>query len=108
MVSRNRKIIWVCPRNTVGESVYDTIIGELKSFGFDNISVELFLTNQVEKSTHNSTGFESDIIVTNVDNYLVPTFDSRYNNTCPFSYKADPTTQTTGKQELRYGIFDSS
>lgn len=72
-----KKLIWVCPRNTVAESVYKSILIELKNLGYDKqINVELFLTNEVKKSDHYTTGFESDIIVTNIDNYLAPTIDS--------------------------------
>jgi CRISPR-associated endonuclease Cas3-HD len=70
----NKKLIWVCPRNSVAYSVYDSVCNELKATGNDNISVELFLTNEVKKTTHNNlTGFDSDIIVTNIDNFLSPT-----------------------------------
>jgi CRISPR-associated endonuclease Cas3-HD len=67
----NKKIIWVCPRNTVAESVYDTILKELKMFNIEEISVELYLTGEVKKQQNsNYNGFFSDIIVTNIDNFL--------------------------------------
>lgn len=75
----NKKLIWVCPRNIVAESVYNSIIEELKNFKNDTISVELFLSGEVKNKNHsNETGdFSSDIIVTNIDNYLSPSVDNR-------------------------------
>lgn len=69
-LKNNKKIIWVCPRNMVAESVYDSIIKELKNLNI-NLSVELFITGEIIKSNiENKEGFNSDIIITNIDNYL--------------------------------------
>lgn len=69
-IKSDKKLIWVCPRNTVAYGVYDSILIELEKFGINN-SVELYLTGEVKKSNWNNTnGFESNIIVTNIDNYL--------------------------------------
>jgi hypothetical protein len=56
----------------VAMSVYDSIIKEFNTMDIKDISVELFLTNEVKESTHTTNGFESDIIITNIDNYLKP------------------------------------
>jgi len=72
----NKKLIWVCPRNSIANSVYDRILDELNTLGIYNIGVELYLSGDVEKSNCNSTGFNSDIIVTNIDNYLKPMIDN--------------------------------
>lgn len=83
----NKKLIWVCPRNFVAESVYISILKEMEKFGF-NASIELYLSSEVKKSNINSTGFESDIIVTNIDNYLKATYNNSFSdklyliNTC--------------------------
>jgi len=65
------QIYWVCPRNSVAETVYDNILEELKSFNVD-VSVELFLTSERKKSTHNNKVLTSNIVVTNIDNLLSP------------------------------------
>jgi len=71
-----RKIIWVCPRNVVSESVYDSILNELSALGFNDITIELFLTGKTEKRNHNTDKeFVSDIIVTNIDNFEKPTIE---------------------------------
>jgi len=71
------KLIWVCPKNNVAENVYNTIIRELSNAGVTNVSVELFLGGETKK--HNSNfveEFSSDIIITNIDNFLRPTVDN--------------------------------
>lgn len=69
----NRKLIWVCPRNAVAHSVYYSIIRELKNAGLDT-SVELYYAGKQQESNSNvGINFISDIIVTNVDNFLKPT-----------------------------------
>jgi CRISPR-associated endonuclease/helicase Cas3 len=81
-LSRNKRLIWVCPRNDVAQSVYKSILEELN--GFENglsVSVELYLTgNVIEKTHENQLGFDSDIIVTNIDNFLNPSVDNRYSH----------------------------
>jgi CRISPR-associated endonuclease/helicase Cas3 len=75
-ITRNKRVIWVCPTNVIAQSVYKTINEESKLFGDNNISVELFYSSEVKKSTHNSKGFDSNIIVTNIDNYLTPSINN--------------------------------
>ncbi len=68
-----KKGIYVLPTNTMSEQLYISICNELKnSNNLKNVSVELFLTGEVQES-HNKTDdqpFTSDIIVTNIDNFL--------------------------------------
>jgi CRISPR-associated endonuclease/helicase Cas3 len=79
---RDKRLIWVCPRNDVAQSVYQAILNELK--GFNNgssISMELYLTGEVIERTHDNHGeFDSDIIVTNIDNFLNPSVDNRFSH----------------------------
>jgi len=81
-IKNNKKIIWVCPRNMVAESAYSSIINELESLNL-NLSVELYLTGEVKKSNNSSNGFESDIIITNIDSFL---FTSTNNNKLNYLY----------------------
>lgn len=75
----NKKLIWVCPRNMVAESVYKSIKEELNAFGFNFITTELYLGGEVKESNSpSSDDFSSDIIVTNIDNYLSPSVDNRH------------------------------
>lgn len=72
-LSSDKKLIWVCPRNDIARSIYSLIIKELRGFGSNNISVELYLAGETEvKNFHSNGNFSSDIIVTNLDNYLTP------------------------------------
>lgn len=72
--SSNKKLIWVCPRNIIADSLYDSILKELDVLGLNNVSVELFLTGEKKKcNVEIDTEFSSDIIVTNIDNFLTPT-----------------------------------
>lgn len=74
-----KKLIWVCPRNMVAESVYKSILEELEKFSVNNITVELFLGGKTKKKNHNGTDeFSSDIIITNIDNFLAPSVDNKY------------------------------
>lgn len=73
----NKKIIWVCPRNEIAYSVYYSILDEFKTFGIDG-KIELYLTGEVVESNSNSIGFDSDIIITNIDNYLSPTINNNH------------------------------
>jgi len=76
-IKNNRKLIWVCPRNEVAGAVYRNILNDLKLLGVENISVELFLTSRRKKCTDSDVEiFSSDIVVTNIDNYLFPTTKS--------------------------------
>ena len=73
----NRKLIWVCPHNIVAESVYKSILSELVNFGI-KLSVELYLAGEVEECNTPGNNFSSDIIVTNIDNYLAPSVNNKY------------------------------
>lgn len=72
------KLYWVCPRNAVANSVYYSILQELKSLNV-NISVELFLTGE-RKESFNATSevCSSRIIVTNFDNIFNPFYKNNY------------------------------
>lgn len=78
-ITKNKeKTIWVCPRNTVAYSVYHSIIETFKNFKIEGISVELYLTGKIQESNVNdSKDFTSDIIITNIDNFLTPSIDNR-------------------------------
>lgn len=68
LYTNNRKTYWICPRNTIAEGVYKTLINEIKNLNLsDKLSVGLLLTNEFVYGDKNS-----DIIVTNIDNFLRP------------------------------------
>jgi CRISPR-associated endonuclease Cas3-HD len=72
----NNKLIWICPRISIAQSVYITIIEELNVFGIET-NVELYHTNKVQKSNYEiEKPFTSDIIITSIDSFLKPTIDS--------------------------------
>jgi CRISPR-associated endonuclease Cas3-HD len=75
-----RKILWICPRNIVAESAYETILKDMKMLGLE-LKVELYLTGEVQKRNHGDRGeFSSDIIVTNIDSFLMPTINDRFSS----------------------------
>lgn len=77
----NKKLIWTCPRNDIADSVYDSIIKELKNLDV-NLSVELYYGGEVQNKNNENANFNSDIIVTNIDNFLKPSYEngSTYKN----------------------------
>jgi len=78
-IRNKKKIIYVAPRNTIAESIYKNVIEELNNFGISDVSVQLYLTGKVQDSFKNNLNraFETDIIVTNIDNFLKPTVDNK-------------------------------
>lgn len=74
---RQGKVLWVCPRNVVADSVYETLVSEIKALNLD-CSVELYRTCSRQK-TNKEDGrpeFDSDIIVTNLDAVMSPMIKS--------------------------------
>lgn len=71
-----KKLLWVCPRNVVVETVYQSINEELTNLNLvDKLSIELYLTGQriaCNKLAEKLDEFNSDIIITNIDNFLSP------------------------------------
>jgi len=77
----DNRLIWVCPRNVVAESVYSSILEEISDISDHNLSVELYLGGEVTKHNENFySEFNSDIIVTNIDNYLAPSVNNNVAN----------------------------
>jgi CRISPR-associated endonuclease/helicase Cas3 len=79
-IKRKNKLLWVCPRNIVVESVYDSILKEIDALGLsEKISSELFITGTRQNCTNkNIEEFQSDIVVTNIDNFLGPISKNRF------------------------------
>jgi len=76
----NKKLIWVCPRNIIAENVYNSVLQELKNISVE-LSVELYLTGNRQKTNNENTKeFTSDIIITNIDNYLSPNVNNSIRN----------------------------
>jgi superfamily II DNA or RNA helicase len=72
------KMLWVCPTNNLSYGIYKSILNELKLFGDNKVSVQLYLTSEVKESNCNCEDFEADIVITNLDNYLKPNIDASY------------------------------
>ena len=79
ILKQDKVTMWVCPRNVVAENVYETIIEELNVLKVD-MSVELYLTGERVKGTNSNPDMTSDIIVTNIDNFLAPYYSGRNRN----------------------------
>lgn len=78
-IKNNKKVLWVCPRNSIAESVYISLLQELEAYDIsDKLSIQLYLTGEVKNWNNDDKKgeFESDIIITNIDNYLKPSFDN--------------------------------
>ena len=66
---------WICPRNTIAQSVYKSVVEEISALGLsDTVSVALLLSNTYEFGNN-----KADIIVTNIDNYCRPQFKTDAN-----------------------------
>ena len=79
IISGNKKLIWVCPRNVIADGVYRSFIKEISRCNGSTLSVELYLSgNVVEHNEHFKKDFTSDIIITNIDNFLSPSIDNSY------------------------------
>ena len=65
-----QKQIWVVPRNAIAKSLYKSILEELKNLNITT-SVQLVLSGEIENSNcPDLKQYESNIIVTNIDNFL--------------------------------------
>lgn len=74
VIKSGKRTIWVCPRNTVAESVFESIKTEINNLNV-NLSVELYLASErrdIYPMIIDSDAFTSDIVVTNIDNLLKP------------------------------------
>ena len=66
--------------------MYDSLLAHLSDLNINNVSVELFLSNEVRKCNNNSDiigtdkGFTSDITITNIDMFETPTIKNGYSN----------------------------
>ncbi len=73
-LKNNKKLVWVTPRNAVAESVFNSVLEEIESLSISP-SVQLILGGDIEKTNADSRKiFDSDIIITNIDNFLAPSF----------------------------------
>jgi len=87
-LKRKNKLIWVCPTNVITESVYDNIIKALKMLNL-NMSVELYLSGERKDANNNLSDFSSDIVVTNIDNFIKPCISNKYGARCLMIYDTD-------------------
>ena len=87
-IKRNNKLIWVCPTNVISESVYNNIISDMKLLNI-NISVELYLSGERKLSNNKLKDFDSDIVVTNIDNFIKPSVCNSYGTRALMIYDAD-------------------
>jgi CRISPR-associated endonuclease Cas3-HD len=85
---RKNKLIWVCPTNVISDSVYTNIISELNTLGV-SMNVELYLSGERIKANNTLSDFSSDIIVTNIDNFIKPSVSNSYGPRCLMIYDSD-------------------
>ena len=65
---------WILPENTLARTAYNNIIEHVKDFGLENFSVSLLLSGKWEEGTEKEN---SNIIVTNIDNFELNTFKNK-------------------------------
>ena len=76
----DKKFIIVNPMNLISQSVYNNIENINKNYDL-NLNIQLFLTGEIMKSnSENSEPFDSDITVTNIDNFIRPSVDDKSEN----------------------------
>lgn len=74
-LKNNRKTIWVCPTNSITTSLYESITKELGNLNISNINIQLVLSSEIKKTNNGDRDiYDADIIVTNIDNFLAPSF----------------------------------
>lgn len=74
-IINKKRCYWVCPRNVVASNVYETLKREAETFGC-NVSIELYLTGERKSCNDEDVEtFGSDIVVTNIDNFMKPMID---------------------------------
>lgn len=82
-IERPKKLLWVCPRNVIVESVYNSILSELDAIGLkEELSVEVFLAGERKlpepcNDDEQIPKFCSDIVITNIDNFLSPIYKNK-------------------------------
>lgn len=70
----NHKVIWVVPRNSIAKSLYNSILEEFKNLNVST-SVQLILSGEIKNNNcPELKEYESNIIITNIDNFLAPNF----------------------------------
>jgi CRISPR-associated endonuclease/helicase Cas3 len=85
----NKKIIWVTPRNSIAESLYDSILKEFNNLYVD-CSIQLILSGEIKKTnTEELKEYESKVIVTNIDNFLAPSFKNNIMDSSALLYGAN-------------------
>lgn len=87
-MSRTKQVIWVCPTNVISESIYDDLIDSLKLLKVD-INIELYITGERKKANNDLNDFSSDIIVTNIDNFIKPSVTNEYGARSLMIYDCD-------------------
>lgn len=107
----NKKLLWVTPRNIVATNVYDSILKELDALGL-KVSVELYLTNERKKCTNPEIPeFDSEIVITNIDNFLYPTVKNRVGHRqatiCTRDVIYDEYHELTSSSALFYGFVNN-
>lgn len=73
-LKNDKKLLWVVPRNSIAESIYLSITEEFSNLQI-NPTIQLVLSGEVKKSNSNNFKlYDADVIVTNIDNFLAPSF----------------------------------
>lgn len=107
----DKKLLWIVPRNLVAETVYNGLLSELKSLKLTDVSVELYLTKKRKQCTDESIPeFESDIVVTNIDNFLFPIVENgsadRQFSICSRDVVFDECHELTSESAFFYGFVN--
>jgi CRISPR-associated endonuclease Cas3-HD len=81
-MKKNKQLIAACPRIDVADSLYNTVIKDLKGFvNGSDVTIELYYNNEVISKNHNNNeGFKSDIVITIIDSFLRPSIDNRFSH----------------------------
>lgn len=82
---QSKQVVWVCPTNIIASSIYHDVIEAMNMMGF-KMTVELYLTGEIQKTNSDSNGFESKLIITNIDNFTKPSVSNSYGERCLLIY----------------------
>jgi hypothetical protein len=77
-LSAGKRLIWVCPRNAVANSVFDCVKNELLELNL-SYTVQLFFGGEVQEPA-GADPFQADILITNSDSIFNPILQDRVSN----------------------------
>lgn len=85
----NRKIVWVLPKNDMAINLYYSILEEYKNLNI-SVSTQLVLSGEIIETNSSNLGlYETDVVITNIDNFLAPNYKNDIMDSSGLLFSAD-------------------